>query len=311
MKKKISIITAVYNESEIVKTVYTQIKKVFEGLSKNYDYEHIFMDNCSTDQTASILKEIAAVDKRVKILIYSKNFGPLKSEMAGYQHAAGDAVISIEGNLKDPPELIPDFISKWEQGNEVVMGIRNKTQDNFLMACMRKIFYKVINALSGEELPLNVGTYRLLDRKVVDELTKLDDYKPYVRGLIVSIGFKQVGIEYERRARPKGKSKSSLKYLVDFTINAIISYSIAPMRICTYLGLGLSSISLLTALIYLLLKLTVWHAQIPGLAAVIMLILIFSGINLFFLGIIGEYIGAIHSQVRKKPFVIIKEKINF
>lgn len=309
--KKISIITGVYNEAETVRNVYNEIKKVFIGLEQSYDYEHIFMDNCSTDETVSILKDIASKDRRVKILVYSKNFGPLKSEMIGYRYAIGDAVIVYEANLKDPPELIPIFIKHWEDGYDVVYGERNKTQDMFLMAFMRRVFYRIVRALSDEDLLLNAGGFRLVDRKVVDELVKLDDYKPYTRGLISSIGFKQIGVKYIRRARPKGKSKSNLGYLIDFAINAIISYSILPVRICTYIGLGLASLSFLMALIYIFMKLTYWQAQIPAVAVVIILVLIFSGVQLFFLGIIGEYVGAIHSQVRKKPFVIIKEKINF
>lgn len=309
--KKISVITPVFNEAETVRDVYNEIKRVFTGLGKDYDYEHIFMDNCSTDETVPILKDIASKDRRVKILVYSKNFGPLKSGMIGYRYAVGDAVISYEANLKDPPELIPTFIKHWEDGYDVVYGERNKTRDTFLMSFMRKAFYRLVRAFSDEKLPLNAGDFRLVDRKVANELIRLDDYKPYIRGLISSIGFKQIGVKYVRRGRPKGISKSSFRYLIDFAINAIISYSIMPVRLCTYIGLGLASLSFLTALIYIFMKLTYWHAQIPGVAVVIILVLIFSGAQLFFLGIIGEYVGAIHSQVRKKPFVIIKEKINF
>lgn len=308
--KKISVITGVYNEAEIVRDVYNEIRKIFTKLGKDYDYEHIFMDNCSTDETVSILRDIASKDRRVKILVYSKNFGPLKSGMIGYRYATGDAVICYEGNLKDPPELIPNFIKHWEDGYDVVYGVRNRTQDRFFMSFMRKTFYRIVNVLSDEKLPLNAGGFRLVDRKVVNELLKLDDYKPYIRGLITSIGFKQIGVKYTRRARPKGVSKSNLAYLIDFAINAIISYSITPIRLCTYIGLGLASLSFLTALIYIILKLFFWQAQVPAVAAVIILILMFFGVQLFFLGIIGEYIGAIHSQVRKKPFVVIKEKIN-
>lgn len=309
--KKISVVTGVYNEEEAVRDVYEAIKKVFSELSEKYDYEHLFMDNCSTDETVSILKEIASRDKRVKILVYSRNFGPIRSGMIGYRYACGDAVIVYEGNLKDPPELIPTFVKHWEDGYDVVYGVREKTSDMFLISFMRKAFYRIVNALSGEKLPLDAGAFRLADRKVVDELVKLDDYKPYIRGLIASIGFEQIGVPYARRARPSGTSKSSFGYLIDFAINAVISYSIAPMRLCTYIGLGLSLLSFLTALVYLVLKFTVAGAQIPSVAAVIIMVLLFSGVQLFFLGVIGEYVGAIHSQVRRKPSVIIKEKINF
>lgn len=310
--KKISVITGVYNEAATVQEVYEEIKNVFAGLEKQYEYEHIFMDNHSTDDTVAILKRIAFLDKRVKILVYSRNFGPLKSEMVGYASANGDAVISYEANLKDPPELIRTFLRYWEEdGYDVVYGVRVKTGDKFFMRWMRKTFYRLVNALSEEKLPLDAGCFRLVDRKVVNELIKLDDYKPYVRGLITSIGFKQIGIKYTRRPRKRGVSKSTLGYLVDFAINAMISYSIAPMRLCVLIGMGLSFLSFLMALVYVILKLSVWRAQVPSVAGLIILVLIFFGAQFFFLGIIGEYIAAIHSQTRKKPFAVISEKINF
>lgn len=308
--KKISIITAVFNEEDNVREAHEAIKKLFASLPQ-YDYEHIFMDNCSTDGTLPALKEIAAVDKKVKILAYSKNFGAIKTEMIGYRYAAGDAVVCFDANLKDPPELIPTFIKYWEGGYDVVYGVRNKTQDNALMLFMRKAFYRICSLLSAEPLPENAGGFRLVDRKVVTELVKLDDYKPYTRGLITSIGFKQIGVQYTRRARQRGKSKSDLRYLIDFAINAFISYSIVPIRFCTYSGIILSALSFFTAVGYALLKIFYPKVQAPGIATVIVLIFFFSGIQLFFLGIIGEYVGAIHSQVRKKPFVVIREKINF
>ena len=213
--------------------------------------------------------------------------------------------------MKDPATLIPTFIKYWEEGYEFVYGIRKKTADNKIMQNFRKLFYKIIALMANEDLPENVGSFCLIDKKIIDVVKTVDDYKPYDRGLIASSGFKRKGILYQRGKRRKGKSKSSLGYLIDFTINAIISYSILPIRFCTFMGFGLSFFSLITALIYMLLHLFIWRAVIPGVAVAIFLILIFSGIQLFFLGVMGEYIGAIHSQVRRKPFVIVRERINF
>lgn len=310
--KKISIVTGVYNEELIVRDIYSAIRDVFSKIKK-YDYEHIFMDNCSTDKTLHILRKIAQKDKRVKILSFSRNFGPEKSGYTGLISTSGDAVVPYEGSMKDPPNLIPTFIKYWEQGYKYVYGIRTKTPDNFIMSSMRKLFYLLMRAISSEKLLLNVGSFSIIDRKIIEELRKVDDYYPYLRGIISTVGFRHKSIEYQRRARSKGKghSKSDLSYLVDFAINAIISYSIFPLRLCTYLGLGLSVLSFFTAIIYLLLKLFYWKVTVPGITGVIFLLLIFFGIQLFFMGIIGEYIGAIHSQVRKKPFVIINERINF
>lgn len=314
MKRKriISIVTGVYNEEEIGRGVYKAVKNTLSRLKK-YDYEHIFMDNCSTDKTLSILKSIAKKDKRVKILSYSRNFGPEKSGFVGLIHTSGDAVIPYEGNMKDPVSLIPTFVKYWEEGYQLVYGVRNKTSDNFLMGMMRTAFYRLEKLLASDELPLNVGSFCLIDKVIVNEIKKIDDYNPYIRGLVTTAGFSKKAVFYQRNPRPKGKghSKSTLRYLIDFAINGIINYSIFPMRLCIFLGFGLSLLSFLGATIYLTLKIFYWKVTVPGVTGVIFLILIFSGIQLFFLGVMGEYIGAIHSQVRRKYFVIIKEKINF
>lgn len=308
--KKISVITAAYNEAETIADVYNEIKRIFTGFEGKYDYEHIFLDNCSTDNTVSVLKDLALKDKRVKILVYSKNFGVLKSLMVGYRYVTGDAVICYEANLKDPVDLIPTFIKYWEDGYDVVYGVRNKSRENLLMAFMRRSFYRLVNALSDDKPPLNSGEFRLVDRKIVNELIKLDDYKPYIRGIMASIGFKQIGVEYIRGTRPRGKSKSSITFLIDFAINGIVSSSYVLIRASTYMGFGLAVLSFLTLVAYLILKLTVWRVQLPIIAGVVILFSTFFGIQLFFMGIIGEYVGAIHSQVRKKPYVVIKEKVN-
>lgn len=313
MKKKlISIVTGVYNEEAIVLDVYRGIKEQMSKL-KNYNYEHLFLDNCSEDRTLAILKKIAAKDKHVKILSYSKNFGPIKSGFIGLKYAAGDAIIYYEANMKDPIGLIPTFIKHWEDGYELVYGVRQQTSDNYLLGVMRRIYYRLVNTMSDEDLPLYFGGFGLIDRKIVDEVIKVDDYKPYIRGLLATVGFRHKKINYVRGQRPSGKgvSKSNLGYLIDFAINGLISYSIKPIRIMTFLGLGLSSVSVISAIVYLILKIFYWKVTVPGITGVIFLVLFFSGIQLFFLGVIGEYVGAIHSQVRKKPFVVIREKINF
>jgi|SRR3989344_5719565 len=309
--KKISIITGVYNEELIVRDVYMSIKKLFTKLKK-YDYEHIFLDNGSTDNTLFLLKKIATHDVNIKILSYSKNFGPIKSGFTGIQHVSGDGIIFYEANMKDPVDLIAEFITYWEKGFELVYGTRKETSDNIFLAFMRRSFYKIVNLLSTENLPLYFGGFALIDRNIVNAVKDVDDYKPYLRGLITTVGFKHKQIEYKRLERPqnKGKSKSNLSYLVDFTLNAIISYSIAPIRFCTFFGLVLVTVTLLSLIVYLL-NIFYWESNVRWNLITILIILFFSGIQLFFLGVIGEYIGAIHSQVRKKPFVIIKEKINF
>ena len=313
LKKKISIITGVLNEEAIVEDIVKAISNEMKKLSKKYDYEHIFMDNCSTDGTLQILKSLAKKDKHIKILAYSRNFGPEKSGFTGLINADGDAILPYEGNMKDPVSLIPTLLRHWEDGNELVLAVRKSTKESWLMQWSRKVFYRLVNALSVEDLPRGYGSFGVIDKKIIDELKKIEDYKPYTRGLLATMGFKQKKVFYERKARPKGKgrSKSSIAYLIDYAINGLISYSIFPIRFMTYVGLGLSSMSFLGAIVYLILKIFYWKVTVPGITGAIFLILFFSGIQLFFIGIIGEYVGAIHSQVRKKPFVVIKERINF
>src|SRR3989344_7287699 len=307
--KKISIITGVYNEELIVEDAYRAIKNLLNRF-KSYQYEHIFLDNCSTDTTLAILKKIASRDKHVKILSYSKNFGPIKSGFTGIKHASGDGVVLYEANMKDPVDLIYEFIKYWETGYELVYGVRKETADNFFLAFARRSFYRIVNLLSTEKLPLYFGGFALIDRRIIDAVKDIDDYKPYLRGLITTVGFKHKQIEYKRGSRPKGKgkSKSDLGYLIDFTLNAVVSYSIAPVRICIFVGLTIAIGSALWAILYIIIHVFFVKDTLAGFSWSPFLIIFFSGVQLFFLGIIGEYVGAIHSQVRKKPFVVIKEK---
>lgn len=312
-KKKISFVTGLFNEELITQDVYRAVRQQMKKLSKKYDYEHILLDNCSTDKTLSILKKIAKKDKNIKVISFSRNFGPEKSGWVGLINTSGDAVIPYEGSMKDPLSLVPKLLKHWENGYDLVLAVRKKTKDSFSMQFLRNFFYWSVNRLSKDELPRGFGSFSVIDKKIIDELKKIDDYKPYTRGLIATMGFTQKRVPYERGGRPKGKgrSKTPLSYLIDFAINAIVSNSLFPIRMITYLGLFLSLMSFSSALIYLLLKLFYWKVTVPGITGVIFLILFFSGIQLSFLGIIGEYVGAIHAQVRKKPFAVINEKINF
>jgi polyisoprenyl-phosphate glycosyltransferase len=308
--KLITIVTKTFNEEENVVEVYHVIKNLFEEFKDKYDYEHIFIDNKSTDQTVPILKGIADKDKHIKIIVNSRNF-IYTSGMSAFELAKGDALVIYDANLKDPPELIKTFIEEWEKGFKIVYGVRKKTADKFPMQYMRKLYYRMIRSLSGEDIPLDAGGFRIIDRVIIDQLKTVDDYYPELRGYMALLGFNQKGIDYSRNPRKRGKSKSNLNYLIDLTINSVIIYSTLPIRLATYLGLLLSFLSFTGGIIYIFLKLFIWKAEIPAVAGVIFLLLFFNGIVLLFLGIIGEYVGAIHSQVRKKPSAIIEEKINF
>jgi glycosyltransferase involved in cell wall biosynthesis len=307
---KISVLTPVYNEEQTVLRCYEEIKRVFEELQGRHTYEHLFGDNCSKDGTLAILREIAARDPNVKVLSYTRNFGAEKSGITLLRHTTGDAVVGIAADLQEPPDLIPRMIETWEQGNEMVLGIYVNRSDGWLVRSLRSAYYRLAAWISSEELDRDFSGYALMDRKVVDVIASVDDFAPYVRGLVSTMGYNKAYLPYERRPRTAGESKHRFAFLLDFGLNALISYSILPIRLATYLGLTLSGFSILMSVVYAMIKILRWNFQAPGATTTIVLVLFFSGIQLLFLGILGEYIGAIHSQVRRKPFCLIREKIN-
>lgn len=310
-RKTLTIGTPCFQEEMNVRNCYEEVRRVLEPLSDRYQYEHIFGDNGSTDRTMEILREIAAEDPRVKVLSYSRNFGVEKSVVTLYRHASGDAVILISCDLQDPPDTIREFLEKWEQGYEIVSGIYVNRADSWFFSRVRKIYYWLIQKIAAEPLLRDFSGYALLDRKVVDEFSSISDYSPYVRGLIAATGFRQATVPYVRHGRERGRSSYNLALYMGTAINAIISHSIVPIRLATFAGMILSGVSILMAFVYALIKIFDWDFQAPGATTIVVLLLFFSGIQLFFLGVLGEYIGAIHSQVRSKPFVVIREKINF
>jgi glycosyltransferase involved in cell wall biosynthesis len=310
-KKKISVVTPCYNEEENVAPVYEAVGDVFDRLQDRYTYEHIFMDNCSRDGTVQKLRELAARDNRVKVIINARNFGPTRSAFNGLLAATGDAAIQLDADLQDPPEMIEQFIEKWEHGYKVVYGIRSTREESYLMQLARKLYYRLANFLSNDELPSDAGDFRLVDQHVIRELRKIEDWNPYIRGLIATTGFEQCGIPYHRKERKRGTSKASILSLVDYGLNGLISHSIAPLRVCMAVGVAISLLSVAGGIIYSIFRLFVWEHFEPGMTTIIVLQFFFNGILLFFLGVLGEYIGSIHSQVRWRPLVVEAERINF
>jgi len=309
----ISVITPCYNEEHSIIDCYKSIKSIFETHLKEYDYEHIFCDNSSTDLTVTLLKGIATDDKRVKIIVNSRNFGPMRSNFNGVLAASGDAIIVfMPADLQDPPELIPTFIKKWQEGYQVVYGIRAQRDEFFLMRWTRKLYYRMVSLFSGIHIPIDAGDYQLIDRKVLAELKKCDDYYPYMRGMIASCGFKSVGIPYRWQVRRAGLSKNRLYHLVDQGLNGLISTSNVPLRVCMIIGFCIALASVIYSIVQFMIAL-VYYQQfaMPGIATLIVALFFFSGIQLFFIGLLGEYIGAIHQQVRKRPMVIEQERVNF
>lgn len=312
-KQLISVITPCYNEEANIYDCYLAVKKVFDEQLADYDYEHIFCDNASLDKSLELMREIAAKDKRVKMIANSRNFGASRSSFNGLLRSKGDAVIfTIAADLQDPPSLIPEFVKKWKEGHEVVYGIRIKRQENFIMSSVRKLYYRLMRKFIDFNIPADVGDFQLIDKVIVNTLRQFDDYCPYVRGLIAQCGFRTVGIKYLHLARKKGMTTGGISALINLGLNGIISFTNFPLRVAMMIGLGISILSISYAFIELLLGLIFFRKfTAPGIATIIISIFFFSGIQLFFLGVIGEYIGAIHSQVRKRPLVIEKEILNF
>lgn len=309
-KKKISIFTPVYNEEANLSDVYRTVKDVMEPLSDRYEYEHVFSDNGSEDRSREILAELATEDRHVKAILLSKNFGVTKSTLNGLFRCSGDAIIQIDADLQDPPEMIADFIEKWEEGYKVVYGVRKDREEFWLMHMARKLYYRIAKCMSHEKLIPDVGEFRLTDRRIMDEIKKIEDYNPYLRGIIANIGFRQIGIPYSRKDRTKGKTSTNLPMLLDYGINGIISHSAILLRLSTITGVILSTVSFVLIVVYSVLRFL--YPDIPaGLTTVFVLVLFFSGIQMIFLGIMGEYIAKIFNQSIKKPLVVEEELLGF
>jgi polyisoprenyl-phosphate glycosyltransferase len=309
--KLISIVTPCYNEEGNVEEVYKQVKEVFLSIKKKYKYEHIFIDNASTDSTVSILKKIAANDKNLKIIINSRNFGHIRSPYYGMLQAKGDAVILIVSDLQDPIILINDFLKEWETGFKIVVGVKNQSEESPIFFFIRKMYYNLIGRLSDVKLIKNFTGFGLYDKKIIQILRKIDDPYPYLRGLISDIGFEVKKIPYIQPIRTRGFTKNNFYTLYDIGMLGITNHSKVPLRLATFAGFFFSAFSLLIALIHLILKLVLWDSYILGFSSLAIGIFFFLSVQLFFIGIIGEYIGSIHTQVLNRPIVIEEERINF
>lgn len=308
--KKISVVTPCYNEEQNVEAVYKEVKEVFAQLG-NYSYEHIFIDNASNDRTVEILKSIAREDRNVKIIVNTRNFGHIRSPFYGLLQASGHAAILIVCDLQDPPPMIADFICKWEEGYKVVIGVKSQSQESPFFFAVRKLYYNIARKLSEIELVKNFTGFGLYDREVIEALRKVDDPYPYFRGLICDLGYERAQIEYVQPARKRGFTKNNFYTLYDMAMLGITNHSKVPLRLATAVGFAVSMLSLLFALVYFAYKLIFWERFTAGMAPIVIGLFFFSSVQLFFIGILGEYIGSIHTQTMKRPLVIEKERVNF
>jgi polyisoprenyl-phosphate glycosyltransferase len=300
----LTIIVPVYNEEPNVARAYEALRGVMEGCGLSW--EIVFTDNHSTDRTFSIIQGIAREDQRVRGFRFSRNFGFQLSILAGYREARGRAVIQIDCDLQDPPELIPEFIARWQEGAQVVYGIRTQRREGFVITLMRSVFYRFIDLLSEHPLPHDAGDFRLVDRIVVDEIVKMRDTKPYLRGFIAQLGLHQVGIEYERNARSAGSSKFRMKDLVELALDGILSQSTVPLRIATWTGLLTFTVTLLLALAYLIGRIYAGADWPAGFTTLILLLFASISLNSIFLGIIGEYLRRLFEMSRSSNDVLVE-----
>lgn len=306
----ISIISPCYNETEIIEEFASRVRSVMESLP-GYSYEHIFIDNCSTDGTVPILRRIATADKRVKVIINARNFGHVRSPIHALFQARGEAVIGLVSDLQDPPEMIGEFLKKWEEGFKIVIGVKAGSSENPIMRGFRKLFYRLLKRLSETEQVKNFTGFGLYDRTVIEIIRKFDDPYPYFRGLIAEIGFDRAEIPYTQPRRTKGRTKNNFYTLYDLAMLGFVNHSKLPLRMASFIGFCVALISLLVAAGYFVYKLVHWNSFQVGMAPIVIGIFFFAAVQLFFIGIIGEYIGAIYTQIRKRPLVVEKERINF
>lgn len=308
--KLISVVTACYNEEENVERLSSAVRDVFRGL-RDYDYEHIFIDNASEDNTFAVLKRIALADKRVKIIRNTRNFGHIRSPFYGLLQGKGDAVILLCADFQDPPGMIVDFLRTWEEGCKIVVGVKTHSEESPIMFRVRKFYYSLMNRISEVRHIENFTGFGLYSREVMDILRKIEDPYPYFRGLIADIGFEIKRIEYLQPKRKWGITKNNFYTLYDMAMLGFTNYSKIPLRVATFLGFTMSLGSLLVAFAYLAYKLFYWSEFSLGIAPLVIGLFFLFSVQLFFLGIVGEYIGSIHTKVLKRPLVIEGERVNF
>lgn len=308
--KHISVMTPCYNEEGNIRNIYNAVKAQFDKLPQ-YTYEHIFIDNYSTDNSRHILRELAQQDKNVKVILNARNFGPNRSGTYGMLQGSGDALICIVCDLQDPPEMIPTFLEKWEEGYKVVLGQKTKSKENPVMFAIRKLYYKIMERISEAEHLTNVTGYGLFDKEVLEMIKWIDDPDPYIRGLVPQLGYKWCLVEYTQQERVFGKSSYNFSRYFDFAITGMTHVSKKPLRIVTMFGIIMSMISFLLAMVYLMIKLFNWDKFDAGTAPILIGMFLLGSVQLACIGVIGEYIGAILTKVTKRPMVVEEERINF
>ena len=306
----ISIVVPCFNEEEVLRSTNRRLIGVLEQLSLRF--EILYVDDGSTDGTAEILHELQTLDERIRVIRFSRNFGHQMAITAGLEHAAGDAVAIIDADLQDPPEVLADFVAKWMEGFQVVYGVRTERDgETAFKLWTAKVFYRTMGNLSDTEIPLDTGDFRLLDRRVVDALLAMPERDRFVRGMVSWLGFSQAAVPYHRAARAAGVTKFSFFKMVKFATDGIVSFSILPLRLATWVGFAASGIALLGVLITVVERLMGVEGLVKGWASVLVAILFIGGVQLICMGIIGEYVGRIYGESKRRPLYVVRERLGF
>ncbi len=310
-RKLISITSGCFNEEENLVELWERLKKVFEK-EPAYDFELIIADNCSTDRSRAVLRRLAAEDTRLKVIFNSRNYGHIRSPYNALMKASGDAVIMMCSDLQEPPELIPEFLRNWEGGAKVVVGVRSKTRANPILAVGRSLYYQLLSRFAdSEKIIRNFTGFGLYDRCFMQALKQYHDPYPYFRGLVSEIGFQQTEVPFVQDERKYGKTKNNFFTLYDMAMTGFVNHTKLPLRLAMFSGFVLALLSFLVAAVYFVYKLIHWDTFSLGLAPMVVGMFFFSGVQLIFTGIIGEYLGAVWTQVRNHPLVIEEELLNF
>ena len=308
--KKISIVSGCFNEAGNVEELVARVAKVMETLP-GYDYEQIIIDNASTDGTQEILRRLTSANPRLKVILNARNFGHIRSPYHGLMQASGDAAVALASDLQNPPELIPEMIKKWEAGAKAVVAIKDSSDESPIFFWVRRLYYLLVEGLAEIKTVKNFTGFGLYDRAIIDYCRTVADPYPYFRGQISEIGLPIVEISYHQGARKRGITKNNFFTLYDLAMLGITNHSKVPLRLAAMLGFGMAIMSLFEALVYLIYKLVFWYSLPVGTVPLVIGLFFFASVQLFFIGILGEYIGAIHTQVLKRPLVVEKERINF
>ncbi len=306
----LSVVVPCYNEEEVLHTTHRRLVEVLARL-EDLDFEVVYVDDGSRDQTPAILRQLQEEDDRVRVLRFSRNFGHQLAVTAGVDHASGDAVVLIDADLQDPPEVILDMVARWREGYHVAYGVRtDRPGESAFKLWTAKAFYRLINRMSDTVIPLDTGDFRLMDRRVVKALQSMPERDRFVRGMVSWVGFRQIAVPYQRAPRLAGESKYPLYKMLRFALDGIASFSIAPLKLATWMGFAVSGLALLGIVYALFLRLftSIW---ITGWTAIFISVLFMGGIQLISLGIIGEYIGRIYGEVKRRPLYLVNERLGF